>query len=184
MKRREKGLTLIELMVTLAIAIVALAIGIPAFNALSARDVSAATVNALVTALQQARAEAISQGKFTAVCSKANKATSNTCGTDETWRMGWLVFVEPASANGVRDDAAGDFVIKGFPAVRADTSITAPEGVSAVRFNALGEAVDPVTLTVRVYRSATHDAANCVRGVDVVVTAVGQVRSEVRTICQ
>jgi type IV fimbrial biogenesis protein FimT len=181
MKRREKGLTLIELMVTLAVAIVILAIGIPAFTSFSARDTSAATVNALVTALQQARAQALSEAHSTAVCATVNASTTDTCGTDQTWNMGWLVFVEPASPDGAR--GAGDEISRRFPAPRPEVTITAPAGISAVRFMPTGEAVTPVTIIIRTYKNVSHQVADCVRRTDVLVSAVGQIRSEVKATC-
>jgi len=177
MKRREKGLTLIELMVTLAVAIVLLAIGIPAFNAISARDMSAATVNALVTALQQARAEAISRSESVRVCGGPPPTTLNwDCGT-AAWSTGWYVL-----APVLRSDAVGQFeVIRTYGAPRKEISVTNP---GIIEFDARGEkAGDELDITVRAYKTITQTTANCVRETDVIVTPVGQVRTWVKSQC-
>jgi len=69
------GLTLIELMVTLAVAIVLLAIGIPAFQGLASSNRASTQANGLVTALNLARSEAISRGIPVAVCARASASS-------------------------------------------------------------------------------------------------------------
>jgi type IV fimbrial biogenesis protein FimT len=149
MKRREKGLTLIELMVTLAVAIVLLAIGIPAFNSMTARDISAATVNGLVTALQQARTEAIGRGTAITVESA-------------DWSSAWSV-------------KAGSDVLRTFTAPRPK-QVKVTGGVSPLIFTARGESSTPTTFTVTAFADSTQ--TTCVRKVNLIISAVGQIRSE------
>jgi type IV fimbrial biogenesis protein FimT len=167
MKRREKGLTLIELMVTLAVAIVLLAIGIPAFNAVTARDISATTVNALVSALQVGRVEAITRGQNVTVCAGA---TGTACGA--SWANGWAT------------RASDGTIIRSFGAPRSEVDVTISGGTSAV-FASDGRASVPVTFTVKAYKTSgtPRVAANCVRVVDVLVTVTGQVRSDSTKSC-
>jgi type IV fimbrial biogenesis protein FimT len=161
MKRREKGLTLVELMVTLAVAIVILAIGIPAFNAMSARDISAATVNSLVTALQQARTEAISRGVGVAVQAESS-----------SWQNGWFTCC----------DAAGNR-LRTFAAPRPQVAITGVAGGTVIQFGSMGQRLLPdpagtplVTFTATAYSDSGK--TKCVKVTNVRVTSVGQVRSE------
>jgi type IV fimbrial biogenesis protein FimT len=176
MNRRQRGLTLIELMVTLAVAIVLLAVGIPAFNAFSARDASAATVNALVTALQVARVEALSGRQQWSVCACTIKdcASGTSCGTGTAWSNGWMV----------RDGTGA--VVRSFSALRGELKLTII-GADPVAFDHLG--LPPLTgspatrptsqFTVTAYTSSAQ--TKCVRITDVFVSAVGQVRSEVKS---
>ena len=66
--KTKHGFTLIELMVTLAVAIVILAVGIPVFSTMIANNRAAADSNALVTALQFARSEAVKRSAQVRVC--------------------------------------------------------------------------------------------------------------------
>jgi len=159
MKRRQRGLTLIELMVTLAVAIVVLAIGIPAFNSMSARDMSAATVNSLVTALQQARMEAISRGSGISVQAESGD-----------WAKGWFTCCD-----------AGGQTIRAFGAPRAQVAVTGVAGGTVITFGGMGQRTlpDPATavaFVVTAYRDSSR--TTCVRVTNVIVTGVGQVRSE------
>lgn len=161
MKRRQSGLTLVELMVTLAVAIIVLAIGIPAFTTMSARDMSAASVNALVTALQQARAEAISRGTGVSVQAESSD-----------WLNGWFTCC----------DGVGNR-LRTFEKVRPQIGITGVAGGTAIQFGSMGQRLLPdsvatpiVTFTVTAYSDAGK--TTCQRVTSVLVTGIGQIRSE------
>lgn len=79
----HKGFTLIELMITVAIMSVMLTIGLPSFQSIIASSRLTSSVNAMVSALQLARFEALKQHKSVAVQKK---------GTN--WQDGWDVFVD------------------------------------------------------------------------------------------
>ena len=92
--KNQAGFTLIELMVTLAVIIITLTVGIPAFNTMVANNRAVATSNNLVTALNLARAEAISRGVPVSICGNNG---SNRCAGN--WGTGgWIVF-EDTTAN-------------------------------------------------------------------------------------
>jgi type IV fimbrial biogenesis protein FimT len=137
MKRREKGLTLIELMVTLAVAIVLLAIGIPAYRSLDVNDRLAAQVNSIVGSLNQARLEAISAGVPVAVCAASSKA-ANTCAGSTNWANGWLVFQDGGSTPGAFD--SGENLLRRAPPLSGSPLLA--DAVAFVRFDGKGERVD------------------------------------------
>ncbi len=93
----EYGFTLIELMVTLTVAGILLAIAVPAFNNFVLNDRDAGQVNSLIASLNYARSEAIKRGSPTGikVCPSTDGATCNN-GTD--WATGWIVLdLNPAA---------------------------------------------------------------------------------------
>jgi type IV fimbrial biogenesis protein FimT len=80
--RAMRGFTLIELIVVLAIVAIATLIALPSLRELLVRSATTTTANDLVTALSQARAEAIKRGTPVAVLSRSGGAD---------WSSGWDV---------------------------------------------------------------------------------------------
>ena len=96
--RKQRGFTLIELMVTVAIAAIVLTLGVPSFRDLIQNNRVASTVNGLVTALQLARSEAIKRGGNITLCSSTN---GTTCANSNTWTSGWIVTTDGADSTKV-----------------------------------------------------------------------------------
>ena len=88
---RASGFTLLELLVTIAVAAVLLAIAIPSYRGMVQRNALVANVNDLVGDLNYARAEAVTRGQNVYVCSSSNQST---CSNDGNWSAGWLIYVD------------------------------------------------------------------------------------------
>ncbi len=99
-QRTGKGFTLIELMVTLAVAAILLTVGVPSFRATVENNRLTTAANELVSALNLARSEAIKRGVRVTVCKSADGAT---CTTSGDWEQGWIVFVD-LNGDGIFDD--------------------------------------------------------------------------------
>jgi type IV fimbrial biogenesis protein FimT len=83
-RRRSMGFTLIELMVTLTVAVILIAIAIPSFNYLTVSSKLTTVSNGLVTALNTARMEAIKRNNLVTVCSNTGNGADTlgtACGT-------------------------------------------------------------------------------------------------------
>jgi type IV fimbrial biogenesis protein FimT len=124
MGTKQQGLTLIELMVTLAVAIILVTVGMPLFSGIVANNRATTGTNALVTSMKLARSEAVK---------RAETVVARSSGSD--WDNGWLVFVDN-NANGAAD--AGEEVLRNWEAP-AESNITPSGGVLFVSFNATGE---------------------------------------------
>ncbi len=96
---KNKGFSLIELMVTVALAGMLLTIGVPSFATTINNNRMIAAINEFVGAITIARSEAISRRADIVMC-KAN-ATLNNCVTTGDWSQGWIIFLD--------DDDGGDF---------------------------------------------------------------------------
>jgi type IV fimbrial biogenesis protein FimT len=171
MKRRLRGVTLIELMITLAVAIVLLAIGIPAFQSIQANSRAAAQANALVTALNLARSEAVGRGSPVAVCARLNDAT---CATTVNWLNGSLVFADP-----VRDGTpAADELVKAFGPLRGQPFITvSPSSVALIRFESGGaRSSNPLSTRVKFQLDQAQTTGGQVRCI--CVSLNGQIKTE------
>ena len=90
-----RGLSLIELLVTLSIAVVLLSVGVPSFVDMIAANTAVGYANDLLADLNYARNEAITRGLPVTVC---HSRSATSC--SGTWSDGWIVFVNSVvSAN-------------------------------------------------------------------------------------
>ena len=87
----QRGFTLIELIITMVVAGVLLAVAIPSFTAMIKNNRLATSANAFVTAANIARSEAIKRGVRVTVCKSADGAS---CTTSDDWDQGWIVFAD------------------------------------------------------------------------------------------
>ena len=94
MQQRQKGLTLVELMVTLAVAIILSASGMPLFTGVSANNRATAQSNSLLAAIRLARSEAVKRSTDVSICpvSDPSAASPSCTGNDDDWHLGWSVF--------------------------------------------------------------------------------------------
>lgn len=85
--RYSRGFTLVELMVTLAVLAIVLAIAAPSFTTLIQSNRTQTISNDLVGALQYARSEAVKRGVRVDICRRMDDACANA----SDWGNGWLV---------------------------------------------------------------------------------------------
>lgn len=85
----KKGFTVIDLMMTLAVAAVLLALAIPSFNTLALNKRITAQTNEFLSSLALARSEALKRVSPVTVCRSAN---GTTCANSGGWEQGWIVF--------------------------------------------------------------------------------------------
>lgn len=91
----KRGFTLIELMVTISVLAIVLAIAVPSFQDMVRRNRLTSETNNLVSALAIARSEAIKRGSVVTVCKTSNPDTASpTCATGANWVDGWVVFTD------------------------------------------------------------------------------------------
>lgn len=123
---RHSGFTLVELMVTVAIAVILLVIGVPSFQTVIYSNRLTSAANELVAGLQSARAEAVRFNRRAELClsTDSNNGLTATCAADNAINAtGWIVFLD-TDRNGtynagdrlIRVATVGDrIVIKGSP---------------------------------------------------------------------
>lgn len=133
---KQRGFTLVELMVTLAVAIILLMVGMPMFSGVASNNRAAAQTRAFVTALAYARSEAVTRGTAVSMCpsSSAIPDAAAVCGDENDWGNGWLVFTDNGTVGTIdgSDERLRIWDPAGAPVI--DTS------ASLLRFNYLGSA--------------------------------------------
>lgn len=88
--KRQQGFTLIELIIGVVIASILFAYGVPAYQNFIRQSRLTGGVNNFVTALNQARAEAVKRGRAVTICTSVD---ANSC-TAGDYADGWIVFAE------------------------------------------------------------------------------------------
>lgn len=91
--RNVGGVTLIELLSTLAVGAVLATIAVPTFNGVMLDAQRSAAVNGFFHALFLARSEAIKRGHVVSLCKSLDGKTCTHRGVE--WTGGWIVFVNP-----------------------------------------------------------------------------------------
>jgi len=144
--KNSRGLTLIELMVTLAVFSIVTMLAFPGFRLYQQNSNRVTQINDMVATLNLARSEAVKRNLAVSVCASADQVT---CSTVNDWITGWIVFVddndngatEATDGNGVFDGAANELTLlqshgrlSGANLVYADIA----SGAVAVMFNGQG----------------------------------------------
>lgn len=106
MKYKQGGFTLIELMFTVLVLAVLLAIGVPNFRDFLRNSRMAAQANDLLSAVNLTRSEAVKRRAPVSLCSGT---VADNCDADADFADGWFVFVD---VNGDGDIDAGEDVLR------------------------------------------------------------------------
>ncbi|WP_197023893.1 GspH/FimT family pseudopilin [Microbulbifer sp. HZ11] len=128
---RQRGLTLIELMITLAVLAVIVAIAVPNFNTMIQNNRSLSLGEELASALNYARSEAVKRSTRVTLCGSTDGSACNGAWTDN-----WIVVLDTAAT----DDAAApvvanaNAVLRFWEAPDNNASLTASQGGATPTF--------------------------------------------------
>jgi type IV fimbrial biogenesis protein FimT len=103
MRPTERGLTLLELITTVAIIAILAGVAVPGFGALRDRTRASTTAHSLTASLMAARMAAISRRHPVSVCPSRG---GDACDGAGSWSDGWIVFADPGRAGQPSSPAA------------------------------------------------------------------------------
>lgn len=131
--RKTSGFTILELMITLTVASVIMALAVPSFRDFIKNSRMSGASNDLLTSLQLARTEAIKRRHSVALCASANPNAAVPGCTGSFNGAGWVVW----------DDADNDSNIDGGETVLArhitlDPALTVSESANVVAYQPSG----------------------------------------------
>lgn len=138
----QRGLTLIELMVTLAVAGIIIAVAVPNFRAMVQSNRASGHTNDFVVAVSYARSEALRRGGNIRLCSSSDQ---QTCTGERDWAVGWVV-----------RDVDEDELLRTWPERSGDPTMVEASGVSQVDFAADGTAGGTLNITLEIYSCPYH----------------------------
>ena len=99
----SNGFTLIEMLITVSVASLLLAIAVPSFESLISQSSLMSSTDDLTSSIRVARSEAIKRGERSAICPSARPLESSpSCDRSVSWAAGWIVFID-GNENGARD---------------------------------------------------------------------------------
>jgi len=102
--KRQNGLTLIELLLSIVVLTIIVALGVPSFMEFIKNNRLTAQANNLVVSIQLARNEAVKRGSGSTVCASTDMTT---CSGDDDWSTGWIVFSD-LDRDGTPDTGGSD----------------------------------------------------------------------------
>lgn len=138
--RLAGGFSLIEMMVTITISGVLLALAMPSLQRLITSRAVVAHAEELAGSLRLARSEAMKRGMAVSVCASNSTAEASPgCAASSDWTTGWLVFTDEGLDGSVDD---GDLLLKVQSPLASLQGLVGPEGAASFHQNgisALGE---------------------------------------------
>jgi type IV fimbrial biogenesis protein FimT len=173
MKSTQRGLSMIELIMTVSIIAMLMAVGVPSYRYVTNSNRVSAEVNGLLLDMQFARSEAIKEGRTVTVCPSAAGAA---CDATTTWNSGWIVFMD-INNNATVD--ANETLLRIQPGFGNSDTFTSDNNLKFVTFNREGFAAGmPATLTgyvtVTLHNStATAQWTRCLE-----ISTIGRLRTE------
>lgn len=133
---KQRGFTLIELMVTIAVLAILLGVAAPSFYHQIQNNRSAALGEEFASALNYARGEAVKRGERISLCASAD---GSECGG--AWDQGWILFRDGANSDTGTPSIVTGGVLQRWPAPGSKASVAVTRGGSNagyLRFNRMG----------------------------------------------
>jgi type IV fimbrial biogenesis protein FimT len=159
---KQKGFTLVELLITIVVISILLAAAVPSFMQAIKNNRITGQATSFVISTQMARNEAIKRGASTTMCAKT--VNMDTCSGSNDWSTGWIVFSD-LNRDGVMNTTATDGTVtsvSGTTCLEAEdcllgtvnglerSTLTATPGSSDIRFLPTGRTANgPITLTLK-----------------------------------
>ena len=134
--RLVRGFTLLELMVTIAVAAILFSVAVPGFQQLSQRNRIVSYANDFISTVNYARSEAIRRAQPVSICASS---TGTSC--TGTWSQGWIIFANVDGDSPAVVDGVNEPVLKVHEALATNYTLTAdPAFASHVTYDMNGAA--------------------------------------------
>ncbi|MGX2042135.1 GspH/FimT family pseudopilin [Methylocaldum sp. MU1018] len=170
----EKGFTLIELMVAVAVAAVVLTTAVPSFQEIVRNNRLATQANQLVTSLNLARSEAVKRSVRVTICKSADPAAAPpSCATSGGWEQGWMVFVD-GGTKGTVDTR--DTILGVFGKLEGTTLSAGGNFSNWISYLATGFSEGETSLPNSTFKLCSGGAKS--KGKNIVINRTGRVRVE------
>jgi type IV fimbrial biogenesis protein FimT len=141
----NKGFTLVELLIVMAVAAISVSIAVPSFRTLYQNNRAASQANKFLSAVYMARSESVKRGVRVTLCPRSLPRTNpESCTGTVDWKTGWLLFTDEAGVVGAFDGA--DTLLQIWDEVRGNPSFNAT--ASNLQFQSSGYTASAVSYTL------------------------------------
>jgi len=180
LKKSNDGFTLVELMMTIAIAMILMTIAVPSFTIMINNSKITSKTNEFISSLNLARSEALKRSNNVSICKSNDDFSACDGSADDSFsKKGWLVFSD-CNANGTLDttataanctDGSVDVLIK---AGESDSKVKIEHQANFLTFNLSGRIVSGGTPTFTIETIPSNDD---IKKNKVTISRIGRVRS-------
>lgn len=119
--KKNSGFTLLELLITVALISIVMAIAVPSMTTFTQNDRLTTNINALIGQLAYARSEAVKRSQQVSICASNNAASC----TGGNWQDGWIVYID---ADGDNSFTAGEEILRAQQALQGANTLTTAIG--------------------------------------------------------
>ncbi|HUV23027.1 MAG TPA: GspH/FimT family pseudopilin [Gammaproteobacteria bacterium] len=167
--KKNSGFTLLELMITLTLISLVMAIGIPSMRDFIKNDRLVTQINTMVGHLAYARSEAVTRHQTVIICASSNLTSCSS----SNWAEGWILFVD---TDNNADFSAGEDMLRQHEALSGGATFTSSVG-SVVTYDERGFAPNSIgTFSLCDDRGTAHMKS-------ISISATGRVRQGGSTSC-
>lgn len=154
--KRQKGFTLVELLITIVVISILLATAVPSFMQAIKNNRVTGQANSFVVSTQMARNEAVKRGAGTTIC--AANADMDACSGSNDWSTGWIIFSDLNRDGAINTNTgtatSGTTCLETedclLGTIDGPEKITLTAGNSDIRFLPTGQTANgPVTFTLK-----------------------------------
>ena len=168
--KKNSGFTLLELIITVALVSIVMAIAIPSMTTFNQNDRLVTNINTMIGHLAYARSEAVKRSQQVSMC-VSNDAATCTGGND--WEDGWIIYID-ADASNTFD--ASEEVLRAQQALGNTQTMTPTTFASQVTYDYRGFATSTGSFQLCDNRTGPH-------GKTISISNTGRVRLQDGTGC-
>lgn len=171
------GLTLIELLVTLAILAILATLAAPSFRDFIVRGKMSTVTNDFTASVLRARNAAVSHNICTVMCmsSSAGSSAPKCTSTDTDWQVGWIVFLNP-DCDASNTNPAAENVIVARVSSSDDIFLQTQNNRKTIQFNARGNPSLSAASRFDVIYKTSSDPMTIKYGVNICLDSMGRGR--------
>lgn len=173
----SRGFTLVELMITLAVAVILITVAFPAYRQMLLDNQRDRYSNDLLSTLNLARTEAVTRNQTVIICKSDDQAS---CDNSVNWNDGWLVYAD-VDGNGAFSELAGDVLLDAHEATTSSFTLTSEDFPNTVVYQVSGRHTRPATAVPHAFELC--NTATEMDGRNIEITSTGRPRATVKTDC-